>query len=87
MMDLDFKTGNMVSLKSGGAAMVIEALVDDLAQLVWMDKQARTRRDQLPTVCLRHSSGQFDGVRDLVIEGVTHSTDQLVDYLETAGRA
>lgn len=43
-----FKTGDLVSLKSGGAVMTVEEIADDKVLCVWFDGKKLLRGDFYP---------------------------------------
>jgi uncharacterized protein YodC (DUF2158 family) len=64
---IEFEIGDIVSLKSGGVAMTVEAVEDERATCIWMSRDGRVRRENLPVMTLRHGDSQFDGIGDLVL--------------------
>jgi uncharacterized protein YodC (DUF2158 family) len=82
-----FAIGDRVSLTSGGQAMNVESVQTESVACVWLDKAGKVRRDTFPKQCLRHGDSRFDGIPDLVIEGITHTRDELDSYLKVSGNA
>ncbi len=79
--------GDVVTLKSGGLPMTVVDCIGEQRVVAWQDKQGRMHKDQFHHDCLRRSAGEFDGMDNLIIEGVTHSREEIDAYLETAGNA
>jgi uncharacterized protein YodC (DUF2158 family) len=84
---IQLSIGDVVSFKSGGQGMTVEEVNLNMVGCVWLSRDGRVRRDTFPSACLRHGDSRFDGIADLVIEGVTHSSDEIDVYLKAAGNA
>ena len=81
-----FQVGEVVSLKSSDRSMVVERVDYDQVFCVWHGKEL-VRRGSFPAACLRLSDGSFDGVGQLIIEGVTHSRSEIEMILKAEGNA
>ncbi|MGD9810407.1 MAG: DUF2158 domain-containing protein [Sphingobium sp.] len=86
-MTVTFSPGDVVSLQSGGAAMTLVQIMGNDADCVWMTKLGQLRRTTLPTKCLRAGTDEYDGVGTLIIEGMTHSRDEIDRLYGDAGNA
>ena len=86
MTKAKFSVGTVVQLKSGGIAMTVEVASSGKVGCIWSDKTGRLRRETLPAETLQ----LFDQYRDvpmLVIEGLTHSSDEVAEILKGQGNA
>ena len=67
--------------------MTVEGSEDGKIDCVWADRQGRVRRDNFPVAVLSRSHVEFDGIGDLVIEGVTHTKREIDAMYGDAGNA
>jgi uncharacterized protein YodC (DUF2158 family) len=82
-----YAVGSVVSLNSGGQGMTVERVDADSVACVWIDRDGRVRRDSFLGACLRLGDSRFDGIADLLIEGVTHTRPEIDACSKVAGNA
>lgn len=87
MKTFALQVGDVISLRSGGSAMTLEAIDGDAAVCVWMDRAGKFRREQLPIDCVRKGTAEFDNLPHLVICDGSCNRGLLESKLGVSGNA